>query len=267
MDSTQSTLYNLPDECLLKIFKKLDLHTTATLSAVCTKMHRLIKENVFVKTRSMKFTARNDADVVDALVTARRIIDCVKPKAFHLKMYRNVARCHLWPDIEIDFGYDEKSRLSIEMEFFRKSLLGELKLIAKSIATIHIQSTIYDTWLHFKEEKGICWANATKLILSGFAMTKGIPDFAAVVKSLPKLKELYFQNWFFNDNIIHYCKAQHLRYISFEKCSFLPAKMENQISNIPAIVKQRANNNFPLCIKFDSIKYFNPVSVSWNIRK
>lgn len=268
MDSTRSTLYNLPDECLLKIIKKLNLFNAATLSVVCKKMQRLIKENVFVNERRLTFQTTNDAEVVVMLVFARRIINCVKPKAFHLKMYRNLATSeatsHLWPEIEIDLYYDEKSRLSVEMEFFRNSFLGALELIATRIATIHIQCTIYDTLLHFKRDEELLWAKATKLILSGFSMSKRIPNFAAVVNSLPRLEELYFQNWFFNDKIKNFCTGQHLRYISFEKCSFLPERMENQISNIPPIVKQRTSNIFPLCIKFDSIKYSTKVSVFRN---
>lgn len=74
MNSTESSFGSLPDECLLRIFKKLDYKSLATLAVVCKKIRRLIKENIFAKWCRLDCETANDIDVVNALITVKRII-------------------------------------------------------------------------------------------------------------------------------------------------------------------------------------------------
>lgn len=259
MNSTESSFHGLPDECLLTIFKKLDYKTLATLSVVCKKICRLLKENVFVNICRFEGETSNDAEVENTLIAANRIIQCIEPKTFHMKIFRNLSKSHLWPAIVIDFCYTEKSRLSIEMEFFIKKWLCKLEPMAKLISSIHFRCTIYDDVLPYKQRDKVIWPNATVLIVSGFALRKSIPDFTSVVTALPKLEDLFIRNLFFNLNIKDYSYGKHLRNIVFENCSFISDKTERQIWKLVNVVKQK-KNDFPLCIKFDRIKFLKTES-------
>lgn len=254
MNSTDSSFENLPDECLLRIFKNLDYMTLATLSVVCKKICRLLKDNIFLNMCRFEGKTSSDTEVENTLIAANRIIQCIEPRAFHMKIYRNLTKSHLWPTIIVDFCFGEKSRLSIEMEFFIKKWLCKLEPMARYINTIHFRCTIYDDILPYKQREKVMWPNATVLIVSGFSIRKAIPDFSSVVTALPKLEDLIIRNLFFNLNIKDYCYGKQLRNIVFENCSFISDKTEKQIWKVVGVVKQK-KNDFPLCIKFDRIKF------------
>lgn len=254
MNSGKSSFYSLPDECILRIFENLDHTTLATLSVVCKKVSRLLKDHVFVNMCRFEGGASSDAEVEKTIIAASRIIQCIEPKSFHMKIFRNLSKSHLWPAIIIDFCYTEKRRLSIEMEFLIKKWLCKLEPIARLIDSIHFRCTIYDDALPYNLRDKVIWPNATVLIISGYTMRKPVPDFSSVVASLPKLQNLFIRNLFFNLNLKEYCSGKNLRNIVFENCSFISDKTERQIWKVVNVVKQK-KNDFPLCIKFDRIKY------------
>lgn len=252
MDTTKSSFYNLPDKCLLDIFRKLDNLTLATLSVVCKKMCQLLRDHIFTKKTYASETS-NDAGVINALITANRILQCRDPEAFHIKISRNLTKSHKWPMISVDFDYAEKSRISIDMNFLQKKWLCELESISKLINSVHIRYSVYDNVLPCKSNNTL-WPNAKVLIISGFSMKKSIPHFSSVIDSLPKLEDLFIRNLFFTLNIKDYCQGKHLRNIVYENCSF-NADVSKQIGKVVDVVKQK-KNNFPLIMKFDRIQFF-----------
>lgn len=140
------------------------------------------------------------------------------------------------------------------MEFFKKSWLRTLKSMIGLIHSMHIRCTIYDRNLPCNNEDKLVWPNVTMLIVSGFSIRSAIPYFYPVVAALPILEDLFIRNLFFNYNLMDHCSGKHLRNIVFENCSFVPDKMEKNIWLVVNDVKKK-KNDFPLCIKFDCIKF------------
>lgn len=252
MKSTGSSFWELSDENILRVFKELDNMTIATLSVVCKKFNRLIRDGLFENMCRFEGETTNATEVENMLIAARRIIKCVQPKTFHMKIYRNLTKSHKWPTIAIDFCHIGKCKLSIEMEFLVQNWLSKLKPMAKLFDEIHLKRTIYDDLSLFKKREKMVWPNATVLIVSGFTIKRSIPDFSSVIAALPKLEDLFIRNQFFSSNIKDYSHGKHLRNIVFQNCSFISGNTENHIWKVVDIVKAK-KNDFPLCIKFDRI--------------
>lgn len=104
VDSSTSPFYNLPDDYLLAIFKYCDIHALATLSAVCKKLSELLRTKVFAKIPKYTMTATSNEEVENGLLTVIRLIKCVSPTNFHLKLYRDPKRSMDWPTISVDMN-------------------------------------------------------------------------------------------------------------------------------------------------------------------
>lgn len=254
MELTKSSFYNLPDKCLIDIFEKLDTANLANLSVVCKKFCKLLRDHIFVKTRTFETETTAEADVINVLTTANRILQCLQPAGFHMKIYRNLKNSHKWPTVFIDFCYTEKSRLSIDMSFLKRKWLCKLEPISSLMKSIHIRHTVYDDTLLYKPRNEIMWPNVATLIVSGFSNKKPLPDFYTIVAALPKLEDLFIRNMLFGFHIKDFCQGINLKNIIFENCLFKTEMAEKQIWKVVAVLKEK-KKAFPLCIRFDRIQF------------
>lgn len=259
IDSTKSSFYNLPDKCLVNIFKKLDIPSLANLSVVCKKLCKLLRDHIFVKMRTFEAETSDKSDVMNVLTTVNRILQCLQPEEFHMKIYRNLKNSHKWPTVFMDFNYTEKSRLSIDMSFIKRKWLSKLEPITSLMKSIHVRYTIYDDSLPYKPRNEIMWPNVSTLIISGFSKKKSLPDFLCIVTALPKLEDLFIRNMYFDFYMKDYCQGINLRNIVFENCLFQSEMAEKQIWTVVAVLKEK-KKDFPLCIKFDRIQFFKTES-------
>lgn len=192
--STESPLYNLPDNCLLAIFRHCDINTIANLSAVCKKMSQLLRDKVLSEKFEYEAVASNEIEVINALTTASRLIQCVDPVHFHMKIYRNLKNSHTWPSVYVNFVYLEKSKLSIERKFYHADWLEKLNSIAKRFKVIHARWTVYDINVLAAPAKFI-WPNATALIISGFSKKIPITYMESFVGGLPIVEAISIQKF------------------------------------------------------------------------
>lgn len=259
VDLTKSSFYNLPDKCLVDIFKNLDIATLANLSVVCKKICKLLRDHIFVKTRTFEAQTTEESEVMNVLTTANRILQCLKPQAFHMKIYRDLNNSHKWPTVFVDFRYTEQNRLSIDMSFLKSKWLCKLEPSTSLMNAVHIRYTIYDDSLPYKPGNEVMWPNVTTLIISGFSKKKSLPDFSPIVAAMPKLEDLFIRNMFFTFHIKDYCEGVNLRNIVFENCLFKSEMAEKQIWKVVAVLKAK-KKEFPLRIKFDQIQFFKTES-------
>lgn len=254
--SSSSPFYNLPDDCLLAIFDYCDFHVLATLSMVCTKMGNLLRTRVFAKISKFNSVATNEAEVKSGLLTVSRLVQCINPSNFHLKINRNFQSPVPkpgWPAISIDMKSSMKSKISVELDFFKLECISELGNIAKRVKSIHLHHSIYDDSTQWKQKQD--FANATEWIISGYANCCRISQFFSAFDIMPKLEVLFLRNGFIEWAHIHSCceKAKGLNSITFEKCFFYSDVTSDTIIQIARKVKSSGNNNYPLRLMFDHI--------------
>lgn len=254
VDSSLSPFYNLPDDCLLAILDYCEIDTSAMLSTVCKKFHVLLATRVFANTPKFDLVATNDADVENALIAVSRLVQCLDPSVFHLKMVRNLWQSHQWPAISVNMTSSE-SKITVEMDFFKPNWLKQLDKIAKRIKCIHVHRSIYDSDDALGKFDGETFPNATNLIITGYAIRCDIPDLTSIVASLPKLNAISLQKGIINwDHVVSYCSYSHqLRNINFQKCCFNSAVDAAQIYQIAHVIKGRHDNS-RLGLMFDRIR-------------
>lgn len=256
VDALTSPFYNLPDDCLLSIFDHCDFHTLATLSTVCKRLSELLCTQVLAKIPKFTSVATNDNDVANGLLTVSRLVQCINPSNFHLKISRNLHSSVEWPEISVNMK-SSMSAISMDMDFFKTEWLCQLEKIEKRIQSIHIHRSVYDTACEVTV--ALSFPVVTNLIISGYAGSCDIPDLSKIVCTLPKLEKISFRNgtitW---DHVIKYYKiANKLQDVIFENCFFGSNIVKDQIIQIAGIVKS-SGNHFPLCLLFDRIQTKNP---------
>lgn len=262
--SDMSLFYNLPEECLLAIFNNCDFHTLALLSTVCKKFSDLLRVRVFSAIPKFNAETCSYSEVKNGLLTTSRLVQCVNPKNFHLKIFRNFLCSIDWPALSLDMK-SLKSEIAVEMDFFKSEWLNNLGKTVKRVKSIHLHRSLYNN--NFYQSKGnhsgISFPNATQLTISAYAMSCDIPDLSWVATSSPKLENITLRKgtikW---EHILHFCKnAKHLRHIIFENCYFDVDVSKEQIIDVAGIIRKNGNH-FPLCLMFDRILIKRPQTVT-----
>lgn len=263
-DSSTSPFFNLPDACLLAIFDNCDFHTLAVLSTVCKRFSDLLRIRVFAKIPKFNAETTNYDDVKSGLLTTSRLVQCVNPKNFHLKVYRNFLCSIDWPALTLDMK-STKSEISVEMDFFKSEWLTHLEKVAKRIKSIHLHRSVYNS--NYNQTKlshsGISFPNAMGLTISCYAMSCDIPDLSWVAKSSPKLEVIILRKgtvkW---EHIISFSKqSKNLRTIMFENCYFDDDIDMAQIVDVALVVKEKGHH-YPLCLIFDRILTKRPQTIT-----
>lgn len=119
-----SPLVGLPDNCLVKIFERCDIDNKASLSLVCTKFQRILKENFFDKMEQIQLSGFSK--LIEASKTICRIIECKKETKFKLVFMRGVngALEPTHSEILAQFG-GEQNELCIDIDLYRFKFLFE----------------------------------------------------------------------------------------------------------------------------------------------
>lgn len=263
-DSTTSPFFNLPEACLLAIFDNCDFHTLALLSTVCERFSDLLRVRVFAKIPKFNAETTNYDDVKSGLLTTSRLVQCVNPKNFHLKIYRNFLCSIDWPALTLDMK-SNKSEVSVEMDFFKSEWLTHLENVAKRIKSIHLHRSVYNSNhdITKSSHSGISFRNAVCLTISCYAMSCDIPDLSWVANSSPKLEVIVLRKgtvkW---EHIISLSKhSKNLRTIMFENCYFDADIDKEQIVDVASVVKKKGHYH-PLCLIFDSILIKRPQTIT-----
>lgn len=256
VDPSTSPFYNMPDDCFLTIFDYCDFHTLAKLSTVCKKLSELLRTRVFAKIPKFNSVATNDTEVADGLLTVSRLVQCINPPNFHLKISRDLLSSVEWPAMSVDMK-SSKSEVSVEMDFFKPEWLNRLDKIEKRIKSIHIHRSVYDSATFDQATVALPFPAATKLTISGFSCNADIPDLSKVVTSLPKLETIFLRNgsimW---EHIVNYCRdASSLQQIIFENCLFDSEIGKERILQIVNANVISGKTEFPLCLLFDRIEH------------
>lgn len=215
-------------------------------------MCELLRTRVFGKIAIYKSDASNEAEVKNGLLTVSRLVQCLNPPNFHLKVCRNERNPSGWPAITVDMK-SSKSTFFVEADFFTSQALNELEKIAKRIETIHVHRSIYDG--DFKSLGEEVLLNTTKLILSGYTNSCDISDLFSVIDRFPKLKTFSLRTgsirW---DRFRALCEqAIDLRSADFTKCFFDSDIKNDQIIQLAGAIK-KAGKRSPLRLTFDRIK-------------
>ncbi len=264
IDLSMSPFYNLPDQCLLTIFRYCDIASLTTLSVVCKKMCQLLRERVLSDTLKFEAETTGNIQTLDALVTVSRLVQCIDPKTFHIKINRNIHH-YQWPSITVDFVSSEENQLSVDVSFYKTEWLSMLDAISSLIHSVFVQRTTYDANLPFNGSGQLSWPNATLLIMKGFSTKKSVPDFTSLVAAMPKLETIVIKNLLFKMNL----KSLHtksLKKIYFENCSFKSDISKDQIVHMANHVKAQGTGVFPLCLIFDRIQYLRQQHVTYPIQ-
>lgn len=264
IDSSKSPFYNLPDECLLVIFGNCDFNTLAALTVVCRKFCHLLRDSVFSNEFSFNKVTTNSTEVTNALVTVNRLVQCVNPVAFHVKIYRNIQFIK-WPSVSVDLASSEKNKLSIDVSFFKAEWLIWLEPIAKRIISIFIRRTVYDKCLPYHGHDTLLWPNTTVLIVRGFSMKKSVPNFTSLIATMPNLEIISLQNLLYNKMELTNLYAKKLQKIYFEKCTFESDITKKQIIDLANVVRGHGTI-FPLCISFDRIQFLKQQHANYTIQ-
>lgn len=254
VDSSSSPFYNLPDDCLLAIFKYCDFYVLAMLSTVCNKMCEILRDRVFNKISKFNSVPTNDAEVTKGLLAVSRLVQCKNPANFYLKVCRNAQSHFGWPAISLDM-MASKSEIFVETDFFKSNWLNELEKVAKRIKSIHLHWSIYDASKVTFDSKFV-FPNSTKLVITSYAMDSYISGLLSVVDIMPKLEAITIREGFVHWNDIISCcgKARNLRSFAIENCRFDCDVRKQDIIEIAGQIKG-SNNHFPLCLQFSRISY------------
>lgn len=258
VDASTSPFYNLPDDCLLAIFKYCDFHELAALSAVCKKLSELLRTQIFAKITKFNATTADNTEVLNGLIAISRLVQCMQPSNFHLKISRNLHDSIEWPAITVDVK-SSKSELFIEMGFFKSEWLRQLETIAKRFKSVHLHRTVYDKTIDFATQNAVLdipFSMVTKLTVSGYAPPCDIPDASRVIGSLPMLEVIVLRNgtvkW---AHVISYCKnARVLRDFHCEKFYFDKILTKDHIIEFANAVGSDHNSHIPVCLMFDRIR-------------
>lgn len=269
--SDASPFYDLPENCHLTIFDNCDFHTLALLSTVCRKFSDLLRIRVFSKIPKFNAETTSYNDVKSGLLTTARLVRCVNPHHFHVKIHRNFLSSIDWPSMSLDMK-SSKSLLSVEMDFFRPEWLTHLDTVAKRIKKIHLHRSVYNNSYYQSNNKlshsGLSFPNATQLTISCYAMNCDVPDLAWVVSASPQLEGIGIRKgtikW---ENIISFCKsAKNLKTIAFENCYFDADVNKEQIIDVACVVKKRGHH-YPLCLVFDRILTKRPHTITSQVQE
>lgn len=253
VDSSTSQFYNLPDNSLLAIANFCNVNTRAMLSTVCKKFSELLSTRVFAATSQFNLFATNDTEIGNALLTASRLVQCINPPGFHLKIFRDLQNSVKWPKIVVDVN-SPMEKISVEMNFFKSKWLAHLHKIVKRIKSIHLRLTINDEAV-FDQFSGETFPNATEFTITGYSIRCDIPDLTPVITTLPKLEAISLRDgtvgW---DHVINYCQhAKNLRNIGFQNCCFDSTMNGEQIAQIAHVIKN-ADKYSRLGLIFDRIQ-------------
>lgn len=265
IDLSMSPFHNLPDKCLLAIFRYCDINSLASLSVVCKKMCQLLRERVFANEFKFYTVTMSKIEIIDALVTVGRLVECIDPKTFHIKIRRNFQSIIL-PSVAVavDIDCSEQNQLSVDVSFFKTEWLHALDPIAKRIQSICIRRSIYDDCLPYNGVGKLLWPNSTLLIMRGFSTKKSVPDFTSLIATMPHLETILIQNLLFKMELKS-LYAENLKKIYFENCSFKSDISKGQIIEMANKVKAHGTT-FPLCLIFDRIQYLRQQHVNYPIQ-
>lgn len=252
LDLSMSPFYSLPDKCILVIFGYCDVNSLANLSVVCKKMCQLLRDRVFKHRMKFDLLTVSKTNVEDALVTVSRLVQCIGPKTFHIKMCRSFQSIK-WPTVTLDLVGTETNKLSVDVSFFKSDWLCFLDPIAKLVNTICVRRSVYDKYLPYNGSEKLLWPNSTLLIMKGFSSKKAVPDFTSIVAAMPNLEIILIQRLLFKMELKSlYTKT--LKKIYFENCSFKSDISKEQLLGMANHVKTKGTT-FPLCLIFDRIQY------------
>lgn len=110
----------------------------------------------FSKIPEYNSIATDNADATNELLTVSRLVQCVNPPNFHLKIYRNYRNLVEWPMISLNM-----------------SRLGK---IAKRIESIHVHRSVYDNVQLDRTTEALVFPIVTHLNVTGFALSCDIPN-------------------------------------------------------------------------------------------
>ncbi|XP_037049146.1 uncharacterized protein LOC119083531 [Bradysia coprophila] len=263
IDLSMSPFYNLPDDCLLAIFGHCDITSLATLSVVCKRMFQLLRDRVFSNKLKLKTVALSKVNVVDNLVTVGRLVQCIDPKTFHIKI-RKSSDCLHWPSVAVDFVGSDENKLSVDVSFYKTEWLCALDPIVRLIKTVCIQRSVYDQNVPFNGSGKMSWPNATLLIMRGFSTKRSVPDFTSIVAAMPNLETIYIQCLLFKMNL-RSLYNKNLKKICFENCSFNSDISKDRLVQMANHVKAHGTN-FPLSLIFDRIQTIRHQHVTYPLQ-
>lgn len=240
--SNDSPFYNLPEACLLAICDNCDFHMLALLSTVCKKFSEFLRVRVFFKYPRFNAETSSLADVQNGLLTAARLVQCVKPKNFYFKMYRNFVSSIDWPKLSLDM-VATSSEICLEMDFFKPELLANLQRISGRIKSLHLHRTVYHSDFYQIKNScaGVSFPEVTNLTISCYAMSCYIPEFSPITIASPKLETITFRKgnikW---KNVILFCElAKQLRTVIFEECCFDQDIGHSDIREVAVLIQKR----------------------------
>lgn len=139
-----SPFYNLSDDCFIQIAKYCDIEALAALSAVCEKFSDVCRTRIFAGETKFSISSNDGTDGFYELQTFSQIVSCLKPKNFHLKIFRNLNNPL---DGDYFFTIDlnaNKTEFSTETKILDLEVLHEIRPIALRITAINLYQTIYD---------------------------------------------------------------------------------------------------------------------------
>lgn len=264
IDSSMSSFYSLPDKCLLVIFRYCDVNSLATLSVVCKKMCQLLRDRVFINKYKFDALTMRKTDVMNALLTVGRLVQCIHPETFHINICRSFCSIKEWPSIGVDFGRSEQNQLSVDVSFLKPEWLYALEPVVKLVNAVCIQRTVYDKWRQNLVCEKLLWPNVTLLIMKGFSSKKSVPDFKSVIVAMPKLETILMQSLLFKMELKS-LYTTHLKQIYFQNCAFKLDISKKQIVEMANIVKVKGTT-CPLRMIFDRIQYLRQQHISYPIQ-
>lgn len=261
VDPSTTPFFNLTDDCFLAIFDYCDFDTLAMLSTVCKKMCELLRTRVFGKIAIYKSDTSNEAGVKNGLLTVSRLVQCINPPNFRLKIRRS-ARAD-WAAITVDMT-SFKSVVFVETDFFTSECASELEKMAKRIKTIHLHCSIYD-YSVLEPDGGAVFPNVTRLILSASSNSCNISDLLSVVERMPKLEALSLRNGYIQWKRLCTCceKAVNLQSIEFTTCLFDSEIQAEQSRKLTNAFKKAAKKN-QVCLTFDQIPSLQSVNCCYD---
>lgn len=219
-------LLQLPQHCLLIVFKELDLCSHMMLANVCTSLKIFIRTHVFHKITNFSVSPLLPVEIIPNMIAVSRFVRLMNPTSSDLKMYRNLEMAKEMPIISVDISHSS-SPCEVFVESHFLEYLRYMELFSSRVESIKILCSIYDA--HINDGCDLTnfasWSNLKNLSIGGFdGRTIHLIDFP---ENAWELKTISLHNMGIGSRIINDVAriSKHLETITFEHCKcrrFLP---------------------------------------------